>query len=85
MKQTSVEWLLNQLDEVYHIKEKFLPSDWEFIEEQAKAMEKEQMIRFAISCHQNILRDRKAPENIISENLLLFEQYYNETYGKSNT
>jgi len=42
--------------------------------------EKEQIIRFAISCHQDILRDRNAPENLISENLLLFEQYYNETY-----
>ena len=46
--------------------------------------DKEQMIRFAISCHQDILRDRNAPENLISENLLLFEQYYNQTYGKGN-
>jgi hypothetical protein len=39
---TAVEWLLNHLDKTYHIKEKFLPSDWEFLEETSKAMEKEQ-------------------------------------------
>ncbi len=41
---TAVEWLLYHFDEIYHIKDKFLPSDWEFLEETSKAMEKEQNI-----------------------------------------
>ena len=40
---TAVEWLLYHFDEIYHIKDKFLPTDWEFLEETSKAMEKEQM------------------------------------------
>jgi hypothetical protein len=47
MKQTAVEWLIEGLDKIYHIKEKFLPSDWEFLEETSKKIEKEQMVDFA--------------------------------------
>jgi hypothetical protein len=44
MKHTAVEWLIEQLDKIYHIKEKFLSSDWEFLEETSKKIEKEQMV-----------------------------------------
>jgi len=44
MKQTAVEWLIEELDKTYSIKEKFLPDDWEFLEEISKKMEKEQIL-----------------------------------------
>jgi len=79
-QQTAVEWLIEQLNKNENIRWRGAPVSE--LTEQAKAMEKEQTIRFAISCHQDILRDRNAPNNLISENLFLFEQYYNETYKK---
>jgi hypothetical protein len=74
-QQTAVEYLIDNIHLLHSTK-------WNEIVRNAKATEKEQIIRFAISCHQDILRDRNAPENLISENLLLFEKYYNETYGE---
>ncbi len=71
MTKTSVEWLYDQLTSTWYDKK----SSKEILE-QAKEMHKKEMIRFAITCHQDILRERKAPENLISENLLLFEEYY---------
>jgi len=71
MTKTSVEWLHDQLTSTWYDNK----SSKEILE-QAKEMHKKEMIRFAITCHQDILRERKAPENLISENLLLFEEYY---------
>ena len=79
-KQTAIEQLMGWIQFTNKTAYNIMQESGYF--EQAKALEKEQIIRFAISCHQNILRDRNAPENLISENLLLFEQYYNETYNK---
>ena len=67
MKQTAVEWLLEELDN----------KDWYYLQqsirneiiEQAKAMEKEQII----DAYQNVLFDEDG-------NLLTAEQYYNETF-----
>jgi hypothetical protein len=70
---TAVEWLLNHFDEIYHIKEKFLPSDWEFLEETSKAMEKEQIENAHLS---GLLRPLEM------EATKQAEQYYNETYNK---
>jgi hypothetical protein len=71
-QQTAVEWLYKhlfpkQLDG-------FSDEEWKKIDtafEQAKSMEKEQMIKFANECLKNYLsvRGYKTPE-----------QYYNETY-----
>jgi hypothetical protein len=66
MKKSAVEWLFQELWET--------PQDkfrWHTILEQAKAMEKEQMIKFA-----NDYLDDDAD--------LTAEQYYNETYGGNN-
>jgi len=68
MKQTAVEWLFEQI-----------PFEWSSSRaafeafEQAKAMDKEQMIKFANECLKNYLslKRYKTPE-----------QYYNETYNK---
>jgi hypothetical protein len=72
MKQTAVEWLIEKLDKIYHIKEKFLPSDWEFLEETSKEIEKEQIIDAAN------FDSRSISENGYRKG----EKYYNETYNK---
>jgi len=64
-KQTAVEWLENQLKERYS----FMNSEPLF--EQAKAMEKEQMIIFYWGGYDNGYID----------NGKLGEEYYNEKYG----
>lgn len=74
---TAVEWLLNHFDEIYHIKDKFLPSDWEFLEETSKAMEKEQIINAHLegwSDAYDYLQDNG------SKPARQAEEYYNETY-----
>jgi hypothetical protein len=77
MKQTAVEWLVEQLNE----KIDFIPLDkWDMIRDiiqQAKAMEKEQIIKFAeafatsdaIYCSGEFALEKDA------------EHYYTETYG----
>ena len=65
-KQTAVDWLLDRIEDV-DLTEKL----WENVKQQAKAMEKEQIVKAA-----NF--DSKS----ISENgYRKGEQYYNETYG----
>jgi len=74
---TAVEWLLNHFDEIYHIKDKFLPSDWEFLEETSKEMEKKQIMNtFADGFVEGVETQKSG------EQLLFPEQYYNETYKK---
>ena len=87
-QQTAVEWLITSYHDLL-LKSEINNTHYSIVDEEkrklfekAKLMHKEQMIRFAITCHQNILRERKAHENLISENLLLFLHYYNETYNK---
>ena len=65
MKQTALEWLYEQLDEKLQ--------EWDFIKEvfeQAKEMEKEQIIRTHLMarCYDN--------KNSVTE----AEEYYNETF-----
>ncbi len=74
---TAVEWLLYHFDEIYHIKDKFLPSDWEFLEETSKAMEKKQIINAHLegwSDAYDYLQDNG------SKLARQAEEYYNETY-----
>jgi hypothetical protein len=63
-KQTAVEWLVDFFEDYYAL----LPVD---IIEQAKAMEKEQMIQFAKGWMWNIE---------LSDIDKTLEQYYNETF-----
>lgn len=79
LEQTAVEWLVDQLKEY-----DFSPRDntylieipvwiWKEKVEQAKEMEKEQIIDFTRKAVRKILdEDRQNPFNL--------EQYYNETY-----
>ncbi len=45
--------------------------------------EKEQIIDFAIGAYQDISRMKGVSENLISENKILFEEYYNQTYNQN--
>jgi hypothetical protein len=67
MKQTAVEWLAEQLEQ-HHIK---IDIKNTVVFQQAKAMEKEQIINAAgRSCQYMCYNDDRSAE-----------QYYNETYG----
>jgi len=70
MKQTAVEWLMDKLFDPTFDNGKQI--DWF---EQAKEMEKEQMINFA-----NDLLARNNKNYIALPNLA--EEYYNETFNK---
>jgi hypothetical protein len=88
-KQSAVEWLIEQLTEVERknwINNKILPISknslakqiFNGIIEQAKEMEKEQIID-AYHCGRAF--ENKYPESLKTYNDSA-EQYYNETYGK---
>ena len=74
MKQTAVEWLMEQLTKNYPLTKESAES----IIEQAKAMEKEQIKDAFVQCWK-----ANIPDGI--ECKLDAEQYYNETYeSKTN-
>lgn len=67
MKQTAVEWLVDYIKNL----EKYPYKTIQELEEQAKEMEKEQII----DAYKTFL-DTTLPNNV-------YEQYYNETYGRT--
>jgi hypothetical protein len=70
MKQTAVEWLINEIDMQYpeiNVRRK------EWMVDKAKEMENEQMRE----CYDNVFFND-------SGNELNFEQYYNETYVEND-
>jgi DNA transposition AAA+ family ATPase len=77
-KQTAVEWLENELafflKDIIENKNHLLMIN---LFEQAKAMEKEQMVKFALHLH-NVDMSKTGTDILIDE----AEQYYNETYNK---
>jgi hypothetical protein len=73
MKQTAVEWLIDQLTPSISLQQKHIDE----LKNQAKEMEKEQTLDFTRNAVRKILdEDRQNPFNL--------EQYYNETYGGNN-
>lgn len=68
MKQTAVEWLASQLGEHIIWEEKIID-----LVEQAKEMEKDQIIRAYLKNHLQGCWMKNTPEEYA-------EQYYNETY-----
>ena len=69
MKQTAVDWLIEQLN-----KKGFAPVVTDEEIQQAKAMEKEQILEFTRNAVRKILdEDRTNPFNL--------DQYYNETFN----
>jgi hypothetical protein len=68
-KQTAVDWLLDRIEDV-DLTEKL----WENVKQQAKEMEKEQSVKFALHY--------AFGEQEVSEDLKInIEKLYNETYG----
>jgi hypothetical protein len=73
MKQSAVSWLIQNIVEDQTIKAKPM-SEWLEIFEQAKSMEREQIIQARLSLDQT---DNIWDKEIFSN---MAEQYYNETY-----
>ena len=81
-QQTAVEWLIEQLEQqVYRIDHKdnrIIPKSFDDIVEiqkQAKQMEKEQIIKFALDLHK-VDCSKTGTDILVNE----AEQYYNEQY-----
>jgi hypothetical protein len=74
-KQTAVDWLYNQRIE--------RPlADWDYLLQQAKEMEKEQIIDFAVDFYEEHEFISPRADKRFLENVEMFAQhYYNETYG----
>ena len=71
-QQTAVEWLINRIAE----KELRTEIEWKEIFEQAKAMEKEQIIK----------SNRDGVDMCVDKKYFITgEQYYNETYGNQGS
>jgi hypothetical protein len=81
MKQTAVEWLINQLKNYKLIDESIHPNNVLF--HRAKEMEKEQMIDFAFNFYYDFCNKTGVPFNLISENRINAEDYYNETFNNN--
>ena len=74
-KQTAVEWLIERLEINNSVSRQ--GEFWNLLKNQAKQMEKEQMIEFA----------DKVLDYKIDDLYLIYpvEEIYNETYGKENS
>jgi DNA-binding transcriptional regulator YbjK len=83
-QQTAVEWLVEQLlkqgamkvisNTTYYFDEKVV--------EQAFKMFEEQMVEHSFNFYYDLSNKKGVPFNLISENRILAEDYYNETHKK---
>ena len=77
MKQTAVEWLVEQIKSDQNQKA-LSASEWMQVINHAKQMEKEQLIdAFGVGCQVESTRLIGYQD--------IAEQYFNETYGKQNS
>jgi hypothetical protein len=73
-KQTAVEWLALYIKGITNL-------NCDEVIEQAKEMEKEQIMKTARQCHfEGVRQSAKTSQEYIDYS----EQYYNETYGGNN-
>jgi hypothetical protein len=79
MKQTAVEWQHIELSKFLYGKSEFTDANDILIK--AKEMEKEQMIDFAFNFYYDFCNKTSVPFNLISENRINAEEYYNETFN----
>ncbi len=77
-KQTAVEWLFERIN-MFCMFTDGIPDEWSEALEQAKAMEKQQIID---ACNQEEFEDIDGYG--IHETISKGEQYYNQTYGGNN-
>ena len=81
-KQTAVEWFAEQIIRKHPIITQFLPNynfDKEIIE-QSKQIKREQSEQICLTVFERILDKMEKGETVKSKDI--FEQYYNQTYGK---
>jgi DNA transposition AAA+ family ATPase len=78
-KQTAVDYLLHELSDIIGViaPDAFSAGLMKIKYEQAKAMEKEQMIKFALNLH-NVDMSKTGTDILTDE----AEKYYKITYGK---
>jgi hypothetical protein len=76
--QTAVEWLWNEIDNLIPYQDINKAQQFNGLLEQAIAMEKEQIIDFAMQMHK-IDCSKTGTDILLNE----AELYYNETYNKS--
>lgn len=69
-KQTAIEWLLKEINERNGF---IFTIDYEELFNQAKAMEKEQIMKAYMVCEDS---------GTLEESEVYADKYYNETYGK---
>jgi len=74
MKQTAVDWLVEQICGDH-------TSEWQEQIDQAKEMEKQQIVDAIVN---TIVGSNEAYDKVYPELIYVSEQYYNETY-ESNT
>lgn len=77
MKQTAVEWLVEQIKSDQNQKA-LSASEWMQVINQAKQMEKEQLIDAYYQCGRDNFEHIKVVNRSATD-------YYNETYGKQNS
>ena len=91
MKQTAVEWIIEQLNAMDLLKIVDGSNAITFTIEQAKEMEKQQIIDAGNSCaikqhlHNYMIDEMSNAEAMVFtqiDNLTFGEQYYNETFNK---
>jgi hypothetical protein len=75
-QQTAVEWLIEQMP--LGIRKALSENGIDF--EQAKEMEKGKMIDFAFNFYYDFSKVAGVPFNLISENRINAEDYYDKTY-----
>jgi hypothetical protein len=78
-QQTAVEWFAQKLYETLEIKGDGYVID--SLLDLAKEMEKERMIDFAFNFYYDFSKVAGVPFNLISENRINAEDYYDKTYG----
>jgi hypothetical protein len=78
-QQTAVEWFAQKLYETLEIKGDGYVID--SLLDLAKEMEKEKMIDFAFNFYYDFSKVAGVPFNLISENRINAEDYYDKTYG----
>jgi hypothetical protein len=77
MKQTAVEWLRDLYENQPAYDESILDEEWQ----KALEMEKERMIDFAFNFYYDFCHKTGVPFNLINENRINAENYYNETFN----
>ena len=81
-KQSSIEWLQWAFEHTILTQEQIMQTIGLF--EQAKAMHKEEIVDFAFNFYYDFSNLIGVPFNLVSENKMHSEFYYDKVYGGNN-